>query len=326
MKSKMTEREFIERYKLEQPMYAAWGNYLKEYIIDEIGRKYVDLGKILKVPVSCRTKAVDSLVAKAFYRNKNYNNPYDDITDKVGIRFVVMTENQVEFICDIIQNCAGWLSYSKDIDYNVLREAHPEEFDYQSCHYIVKNENEIVCPVHTIVKGTPCEIQVRTLEQHAYAEVSHELFYKKKENCNTGALRLLARTAAFNEQSDELFGRMYKMVDGKEEKYNEFIKSIVNKFGFACESDKLNRLIYDDILPLIEKYNVDIEEIFRYMTNNEYIIDLIKQKRDSLLFNQPVVLVLYYLMQTHQYELCDAWQYPEDMLDSIKSDLGLSID
>ena len=33
---------------------------------------------------------------------------------------------------------------------------------------------------HTIEKDTPCEIQIRTLEQHAYAELSHDYVYKKE--------------------------------------------------------------------------------------------------------------------------------------------------
>lgn len=326
MKNNITQNDFLERYKTDRPMYEAWGNYLKAYIIKEISKRYMNLDKVLKVPVSCRTKEIDSLIAKAFFRNKDYENPYEDITDKVGIRFVVMTERQVECICQIIEAGKDWLSFSKDVDYNILREKHPEEFDYQSCHYIVRNRNEFTCSGHNIVKGTPCEIQVRTLEQHAYAEVSHELFYKKDENHDAGALRLLARTAAFNEQSDELFGRMYEMAESKEEKYNEFMKCIADKYNFVFESDKLNRLIYDDIIQLIEKYSVDSHKIIQYVTENPYILDLIKQKKDIVLFNQPIVLVLYYLMETHRYELSDAWQFPEDIIDPVKMDLGLSID
>lgn len=36
-------------------------------------------------------------------------------------------------------------------------------------------------------------IQIRTLEQHAYAEISHDLFYKKEKRDNAEISRYLAR-------------------------------------------------------------------------------------------------------------------------------------
>lgn len=326
MKNKVTEKEFIERYKFERPVFEAWGNYLKEYIMRELKNEYVNLDKILKVPVSCRTKDIESLVTKAFYRNKMYKDPYQDITDKVGIRFVVMTERQIDSISRIIESCVSWLKYSKDVDYNILREMHPEEFEYQSRHYIVKNLNEIKLYEYTIPQDTPCEIQIRTLEQHAYAEVSHELFYKKNCVQDNMALRLLARTAAFNEQSDELFGRMYDMIENQDIYYNDFMKILTDRYNFVYDNDKLNRTLYDDIEPLITKYGISADEIIQYILDKPFILEQIKEKQGRILFNQPVVLVLYYLVESYNNELSSIWQYTEDVLDPIKADLGIAID
>jgi ppGpp synthetase/RelA/SpoT-type nucleotidyltranferase len=326
VKNKVTEKEFIERYKLERSIYESWGNYLKDYILRELRNEYVNLDKILKVPVSCRTKDIESLVTKAFYRKKDYKDPYQDITDKVGIRFVVMTERQVDSISRIIESCVNWLKYSKDVDYNILREVHPEEFDYQSQHYIVKNLNEIKLDEYTIPQDTPCEIQIRTLEQHAYAEVSHELFYKKNCAQDGKALRLLARTAAFNEQSDELFGRMYDMIENQDIYYNDFMKILTDRYNFVYNNDKLNRTIYDDIEPLITKYGIDAEKITRYILDKPFVLEQIKEKQWEILFNQPVVLVLYYLVEGFNNELSSVWQYTENVLDPIRADLGIATD
>lgn len=326
MKSNMTKQQFVELYNNERAIYKAWGEYLKDYISKELEKRYLNLNKILKIPVSCRTKDVESLVEKAFYRDKKYKDPYYEITDKVGIRFVVMIEQQVAEIGNIIETSADWLDYSKDQDFNIFREMHPDVFTYQSRHYIVRNMNEMVIGEHTINKGTACEIQIRTLEQHAYAELSHDLFYKKQQLEDNKALRLLARTAAFNEESDELFGRMYKMVESKEHYYNDFMKSLKDSYDFSCESDKLNRTIYDDILILIEKYEINDELIIQYLSERPYILNLIKLKDDNVLFNQPIVLVLYYLLEKHGHELLEIWNFPEDVLDPIKADLGISME
>lgn len=316
---------FVNLYKKERPIYEAWGEYLINYISSKLREKYITLDKILKIPVTCRTKEIDSIIAKGFYRNKNYKNPYKDITDKVGIRFVVMLENQVDEIGNIIETSNELLSFTKDQDFNVFRETNPEVFTYQSKHYVVRNKNDIIVNNNTIAKNTPCEIQIRTLCQHAYAEISHDLFYKKN-NENNKALRLLARTAAFNEESDELFGGIYKMVENNESYYNNFMKFLKDKYSFKLESDKLNRIIYDDINVLLNKYQIDAKKIEEYISKQNFILDLIKEKQDNILFNQPVVLILYYLIQNYKYEVLDIWNFPDELLDPIEADLGISMD
>ncbi len=316
---------FINLYTKERPLYKAWGEYLIDYISSKLKEKYVTLDKIIKIPVTCRTKEIDSLVAKAFYRNKNYKDPYNDITDKVGIRFVVMLENQVDEIGKIIESSNELLSFSKDQDFNVFRETHPDVFTYQSIHYVVRNKNNITVDNNIIVKNTPCEIQIRTLCQHAYAEISHDLFYKKN-NENNKALRLLARTAAFNEESDELFGGIYKMVESEESYYNNFMKFLKDKYNFTLESDKLNKTIYDDINILLTKYQINAKKIEEYINEQSFILELIKEKQDNILFKQPIVLVLYYLVENHRHELISIWNFPDEFLDPIEADLGISMD
>lgn len=319
------EEEFLLRYRREKGMYKAWGNYLVEQIEKELGKYYVDFQKILKIPPSCRVKEEESLLEKAFYREKEYTNPYEQIEDKVGIRFVVMLEKHVDQIGKIIESFTDWLSCSRDQDYNVLRETNPEVFTYQSRHYVVRNKHTIVSGEYTIPEQTPCEIQIRTLGQHAYAEVSHDLFYKSKMETGGKALRFLARTAAFNEESDELFGRLYEMADEKEREYSDFVLSIKKLINFPCTTDKLNRAIYENIIPLINKYDVNIDKIKLYLHENVYIKNFIEEKQDKTLFRQPIVVVLYYLLDKHGYEFEEIWDFQEDILDSIKTDLGISM-
>lgn len=322
MKSEMNIEEFIELYKKERPMYEKWGEYVSEYILDKLNSEFVNLDIILKIPVKSRTKSVESLVEKAFYRNKKYENPYYDITDKVGVRFVVMVEQHIEIIKHIVENNNIW-SYSKDFDYNVLKNDKPDVFTYQSVHYIVKNREQIEINGYKIYKDTPCEIQIRTLEQHAYAEISHTFIYKKESNCSK-LNRMLSRTAAFNEESDELYGEMYNMVNSIEDKYNDFMKGLKDKYNFSFESDKLNRVIYDDIYLMLEKYHVTLDDLTKFIDDNKYILSLIEMKKSDILFNQPVIIMIYYLVYNYNHEFSEIWQLPDDMLDSVKVDLGIS--
>ena len=56
-----------------------------------------------------------------------------------------------------------------------------------------------------------CEVQVRTLLQHAYSEVSHALFYKQNKDQDKKALRMLAASMAFLEESDSKFEKILAM-------------------------------------------------------------------------------------------------------------------
>ena len=183
-----TEDEIKKLYSSEIPIFKAWGQYVRNAILTEL-EKTEKLEEFLKIPVTVRIKEEDSLIAKALHRQKDYSKPYHDIEDKVGIRFVVLLTEDTENICNIIKQIPFW-NYSEDQDFKKNREEYPESFPYESCHFVVKpldsfsydfkqddtNKIEKV----TIPKGTPCEIQVRSLLQHAYAELSHETLYKKK--------------------------------------------------------------------------------------------------------------------------------------------------
>lgn len=58
-----------------------------------------------------------------------------------------------------------------------IRLKHPEVFSYQSDHFILMPCEGYDSPKD--INVLTCEVQVRTLLQHAYSEVSHALFISK---------------------------------------------------------------------------------------------------------------------------------------------------
>ena len=321
-----TIKAFVQQYQKEQKIYEAWGEFVKNYINDQLNTRYISIDRILKLPASCRIKDVDSLVEKAFFRNKPYEDPYNEITDKVGIRFVVMHVGQLNTLCDIVEQCPLWIA-SKDIDFHLSRENNPDVFTYESIHYIVRNINEFLNGEYKIPANTPCEIQIRTLEQHAYAEISHDLFYKKEKKDNTVA-RYLARTAAFNEESDELFKRIYEKVEERELTYENLMSDLMKKYTFYnITSDKLNFAIYDNIEPIIKEHNITAQKVIDFVEENTYILDDVKNhQEDNILLKQPITLILYYILMKNTHELDEIWDFPEEMLIPIKSSLGIAYD
>ncbi|ELI8221658.1 (p)ppGpp synthetase, partial [Yersinia enterocolitica] len=195
--------EFIATFEREKDIYSSWGKLVLQNIQNKL--KENEMESILKIEPSYRMKDISSLIEKAFYRSKNYKNPYEDITDKVGVRFVVLLTDDIPIIKKIIEDCSQW-EYSDDRDFIKEKEDKPYLFDYQSVHYVVKNLEPISIGEKILIPtGTPCEIQVRTLLQHAYAEVSHDSVYKCKAKPSSDIKRRMARTIALMESTDELF-------------------------------------------------------------------------------------------------------------------------
>ena len=318
--------QFIERYELKKPMYQAWGEYIKEFILGKLKEQGYNEDAIIKIPVNVRVKSNDSIIAKAFFRaEKSYSDPLDQITDKVGIRFVVMVEGQIRIIQEIIECNKEW-EFSKDVDYEENKEKSPELFSYQSVHYIVRNKNVVNCNDTFIEVNTPCEIQIRTLEQHAYAELSHDYVYKSDITISPFIKRNLAKSMALNETTDSLFSEVYKMINEEKDKYTQFMQQLQRLYPFEKMSSKINKEIYDNIESLLIKHDISDLDIQNLINENEYIINNISERQDVYLFMQPVVLVLYYLVNYHRYELNRIWDYPQEELSQIYVDLGISDD
>ncbi len=311
---------FLKKYREEKPMFQAWGDYVQKYICEKLKEMNEDLSKIIKIQSSPRVKAEDSIIAKAFFR-KNYDDAYEQITDKVGIRFVVMVTKQIEIIKNIVEESDLW-DYSKDQDYEEAIEKHPDLFSYQSVHYIVRNRHNITENKITIREGTPCEIQIRTLEQHAYAELSHDYVYKQEEKVNSCTRRNMARSMALNETADELFSRVYDMVEHEKEKYSQLRNFLRSKINFANYNEKIDQSIYECLKPMLEKYGINEETVTGFL--NDYYIDKINKRQGKILYQQPMIIMLYLLARDHAAELQEKWCFTQDMLSMVFSDLGMN--
>ncbi|MCT8891812.1 GTP pyrophosphokinase [Klebsiella quasipneumoniae] len=177
----MTEAEFLQRWRSEKTMYDAWGDFVVSYICERLIQDYSkDLKSFLKVPVEHRLKKDNSLIDKAFYRLKQYADPYTEIEDKVGARFVVMLVSEISDISGIILKAAkeGVWDAVQCRDFITERNASPTIFTYQSDHFIIRSKNRLEHNSIEINENIPCEVQVRTLLQHAYAELTHDVIYK----------------------------------------------------------------------------------------------------------------------------------------------------
>lgn len=318
----MTEIEFRQKYESEKNIFQAWGNFVSEKIIERLDNNGIDRSKFLKINVLTRVKDSDSLIAKAFYRSKNYSNPYDDITDKVGTRFVALLDDDVQKLCSIIEDVSEW-AYSKDRDYETERADEPLSFNYQSMHYVVKSKNSIVFQDVTIPANIPCEIQVRTLLQHAYSELTHDRVYKTSFDPTSEVKRAVAKSMAFLETTDEYFQKVsnlmldlpiFKLYDGLRGKFS----NINPEFK---DGSKVNIHILHAYYDFINSDNFSDLNIF-----NEFN-EVVKFNIDkTYLNNQPIIYFIYYMCTYHKNIFKQNWIYTREELRPYFTHLGISLD
>ncbi|EHU5271632.1 (p)ppGpp synthetase, partial [Salmonella enterica subsp. enterica serovar Agona] len=259
-------------------------------------------------------------------------NPYNDITDKVGVRFVVLLTDDIPVIKDIIENSPLW-EYSDDRDYIKEKEDKPYLFDYQSVHYVVRNLKCIPVSENIIIPdGTPCEIQIRTLLQHAYAEVSHDSVYKCKAKPSSEIKRRMARTIALMESTDELFLLAKNELNKSNEKIEQWATysiSMCHKINPSYDEKIKDKILYHiinvyfDVLTdqLIEKYatyfedNEDYEQYFTERLSSDYI--------SGFYIKQSAAIIFCLFMAEKRTQIFKSkWPFSENDLNEIMLIMG----
>lgn len=329
----MTEQEILERWEADKPLYKAWA----KLIAREIEQRLVpaiaptSLDYFLKVPMMPRLKGDTSLIDKALYRRKPYKNPYDDITDKVGMRYVVLLTSHITTFGSIIESaeCEAFWSQTKDKDYEEERLAKPLEFSYQSVHYVLRSKAGLSIDGTNIPEGLACEVQIRTLLQHAHSELTHDTLYKPKTTAKPSVRRTVAKSMALIEATDEFFVRAMEDLASASEPQRRLLDYLSDAYkkgtGDEPGRERSNHLVADAFIELLP--GDAPAQIDKLLASKGYIFDRIKeQKGERHFFNQPAVLLAYFLAETMPAQTREQWPIESDDLAKVFSDLGKKFD
>lgn len=323
----MNESEFLVQWKSEKPTYEAWGRFIVQEINKALLKEDLNLNKFIKIPVSPRTKDEKSLVDKAFYRNKNYKNPYDDIEDKIGIRYVVLLTEDIKIISKIIKDDNNW-NFVSARDYEEERDKDPYLFTYQSVHFVLRSKEQFEYKGILIPSNTPCEIQVRTLLQHAHAELTHDEIYKADKDPRSEVHRAVAKSMALIEATDEIFCKSKALMNAgplTDFRIIESLNSIYkDKTGLEPQNQKSSLLIYQAFEDLISAEL--IKDISELLSRYGFLPAKISSKYHIRSFyQQSVILFIYWLLKNNKQRLIRDWPLEPQYLEFLGVDVGESI-
>lgn len=149
-----------------------------------------------------RIKDFESFFEK--FSRKGYKDPFTDTEDICGLRVICFYPADVEIISNIIK--IEFVVHESQDKSELLGT---KEFGYRSVHFLVTvPDNWLKAPNYRNLGNIKAEIQIRTILMHAWAELSHQLAYKKHDEIPHQLERSLSMLAAKFEDADDQIGEL----------------------------------------------------------------------------------------------------------------------
>jgi ppGpp synthetase/RelA/SpoT-type nucleotidyltranferase len=149
---------------------------------------------LLVAALECRVKTEESLAGKLALKGGKYAS-LKDITDIIGLRIITFYTDDVDKVASAVERLFT-VDWENSVDKRKLHEI--DSFGYLSLHYVCSEPD---FPFRF-------EIQMRTVLQHAWANMNHDTGYKSGVEVPREHLRNLNRLAGMLELVDEQFSRI----------------------------------------------------------------------------------------------------------------------
>lgn len=190
-------QDILSAFDEGRHVYDAFGAKLKQLIEDLLTGAGISFHS-----VAFRCKNRKSLERKLSKPGSGYSS-LEQITDICGLRVITYFEDDVEKVSKILRS-----EFSID-EKNSVDKAHaldPDRFGYLSVHHVVSNaESRADLAEYRKFKGLKAEIQIRSILQHAWAEIEHDLGYKSSSAIPREIRRQFSRLAGLLELADQEF-------------------------------------------------------------------------------------------------------------------------
>lgn len=202
-KSRHTKMRILQEFDSKKEILTRYADYLKK-LIDDI---LPDKKRVHSVTtrVKSRARLEHKLVRKGYkYR------ALDDITDCVGVRVITYFHDDIDRVSKVIHE-HFLIDENESVDKR--KDLAFDEFGYKSLHLISSlNEARASLAENANFKGLRFELQVRSILQHAWAEIEHDRYEQDFPLPSTIA-RKYARLASLLEIAEEEFADIREQSD-----------------------------------------------------------------------------------------------------------------
>lgn len=161
--------------------------------------------KVMQLPH--RIKTWDSVTGKLLKKHDKYSK-VSELTDILGFRVICYFSAQVDEAAEVIQKIFN-VDVARSCDKRVIIS--PTTFGYLSLHNICSLKKDDGYPEE--LTKLKFEIQLRTILQHAWAEIEHDLGYKTPLEIPRKVRREFSRVAGLLEVADDSFDHIRTELD-----------------------------------------------------------------------------------------------------------------
>ncbi len=263
-KNEVDIKAVLKKYIEIKADYDHLAEYLKD-LFSEIAAK-LNIYPIIQG----RAKSLESLAEKIQRTGKNYKDPIKEITDFCGVRFITHTLDEVDKVTNVLTD---YFNISEKDSEDKQEKLAYKEFGYLSRHYIITLRSDIDRKVPPELLNLNAELQLRTMAQHIWADIYHELGYKNEFQLPERWERNFARVAALLENLDDIFQTIKNEIGSVENDYgaymsNQKLTELAKRLEILLEIDEnnvqvLQRLVKAYVSIADQKSRVRVERIYR---------------------------------------------------------------
>lgn len=292
---------------------------LAEVVEEQLNKRMRTAG--VPCTVKGRAKDIASFVGKAL--RKGYEDPWQQITDKVGARVTVENTGDIERVAELIRDEYEVIEY-QDKSRALWKK---ERVGYGGVHL------QVSVPDGPVVGGE-CEIQVRSAAQNLWSEMSHRLLYKPGVEPEDSTRRALTRLAALMEIFDEEVARSVNQITAIPGYHIEDLINVAEALFYQYADNTYDRALSRYVLTEIgialptERADQYAATLRAFTVENDVKLASIFRKYADLdapaLIHQPEAIIVFERIAQDPYVLRYHWDghLPQDELDQLQAIWG----
>ncbi len=290
---KYSSLEIEALYREYQDIYPVLENVVTR-TKDEFSSLLHSLDISLNQPLQHRIKSWESTKEK-LERGEVDIKKIVNLQDLIGFRVIMLFARDVEKVGEAISK-----SFHVIKNYDTKDRLGVDKFGYISTHYVVSLDASSLSIEGYETSNFITEIQVRTLAQHLWAEVSHLLSYKREESISPPILRELNNVAALLENVDSSFERILNarenyrrgMVDFETNRFLDVDLLQVMLAVLWPPENKLKKEPYEYLLYILRKNGIDTQKKLAHLIRKHHDDVIKRSAREAeylrnLIINNP---------------------------------------
>lgn len=235
--------EMLAQFDKQTSLLRQLSPRLERLVTDLVSSTGIDLHSI-----RARPKKRESLSKKLSGADPPYRK-LEEVTDLLGVRIITFFPDHVDLVARTIER-----EFKIDSDNSIDKRAaiDPDRFGYISLHYVATlSDGRMKLPEYSVFEGITFEIQIRSILQHAWAEIEHDLGYKSELEVPYEIRRRFSRLAGVLELADDEFASVREALD----EYGSTVKQSIETSPetVSINRDSIAELIRSDLVRKVDK-------------------------------------------------------------------------